>query len=384
MRQGGSRGDRTRRLSQVQKGSDLMILIRKNGIPHDLGGFVPGKVHGFFREYFKRNRWLGILIGAFLFHHPAMATTQYVLCPFVVSGVDVEEVEVFRLLLSHEIIDAGGRAVVRESCNEASENWSLYDLRGQKAVEKSVSSQEYFVEGSVSKFGSKIVNIMGVRSPDGQEDSYRLIVSGANEFDVAARRFALAFLGQMDLHSPELGLITQVEVPTELRRETLGGRFLQIGGMNPINSKSGPGSMVSIGTWFEARRFVIETSVGGGWSSDRSSDNSYKQVYMKLGALNVLGDGNIAGIAGGGVGLFLTHEKYKEMVTEGGELIKSSYSRYRSGNTLAPGFHARVGALLFRTYNVRLFVNLDYAYSFLKNKWEDSPQSVGFSAGAIW
>ena len=127
-----------------------------------------------------------------------MATTQYVLCPFVVSGVDVEEVEVFRVLLSREIIDAGGQAVVRESCTEGSENWRLYALRGQEAVEKSVSIQEHFVEGSVSKLGSKIVNIMGVRSPDGQEDSYRLIESGPNELDVAAIRFALAFLGQMD------------------------------------------------------------------------------------------------------------------------------------------------------------------------------------------
>ena len=97
-----------------------------------------GKVHGLFRVHFKRNRWLGIFVGAFIFHHPAMATTQYVLCPFVVSGVDVEEVEFFRVLLSREIIDAGGQAVVRESCTEVSENWSLYALRGQEAVEKSV------------------------------------------------------------------------------------------------------------------------------------------------------------------------------------------------------------------------------------------------------
>ena len=359
------------------------MVFSQKGLSHRSYNIL-GKVHIFLREHFRTKLWLGICSGIIFFHQPAAATNQYIICSFLSSGVDAEEVETFRFLLAHELKFHEKQVEFRETCEGRRPNtWSPYALRGQEVKAQNSRSKKIFIEGSVRSIGKNILTILEVEYPDEKTSSYKLTIAGAEEYDVAAKRFALALIGQMDIDSPELGLITQTEVPTELRRKQFGGFVLQVGGMKPINSKSGPGSTASLGSWFEAKRFVIETAFGAGWSSDQASENSFKQVFLKLGALNVLGDGNIAGIAGGGIGLFLTHEKYKETVTKGG-LIKSTHPAYRSGNTLAPGIHARVGALLFRTYNVRFFINLDYGYSFLKNKWEDSPQSIGFSGGAIW
>jgi len=109
---------------------------------------------------------------------------------------------------------------------------------------------------------------------------------------------------------------------------------------------------------------------------------SYFELPMDLGAFAIIGDGDIAPVIGGGVGMHYLHEARRERIVLG-QTMSSEHLGTRSEGGWGFAAFGRVGVMLMRTYRARVLLAGDYNATFVELNGGTVAQSFVFGLSII-
>jgi len=236
------------------------------------------------------------------------------------------------------------------------------------------------VFGSISQLGTDLIVTVTVVDVGRQavDSSQKITVDRLEDLDAAAERIAAAIVaGSSTEETAQLGNITAAEVAPERRREGLGGLGLRVGGLMPIRDGYAdglPGVLVDVSYWYETAQFAIEPRIGVRFDASGQA-GSYVDIPIDLGAYYIAGKSDLALFVGGGAGLrYLADERYRTYST--GSVIVASHTALNNDSAFGLGAFGRVGALLFRTYSLRVALTVDYNITFVDINDVIYPRSI--------
>jgi TolB-like protein len=305
---------------------------------------------------------------------PAAAWADWVVSPFVNRGVEEIAAETFQDLFEGELSARAQVAVQRAG--------AVLREPGEAASFGRDVAAERVVYGSLSALGSRIIVSATVVDPGSGVvlGTARMTATRLEDLEPIAARLAEAIATGKDVdETAELGLITKAESTPKERRKGDHAFGFRLGGVGPISgySDSGFGVLIDLSYVYEANDFAVEPRVGFRFSAERSGDAEYFQLPIDIGAYGIVGQSDVAFIGGGGVGIRYHWERRPETIVIGGILTETHRAEV-SDDGWGFGMFARVGALFFRTYSVRMAVTLEYDISFIELHEHRYPMALIF------
>ncbi|MCA9563615.1 MAG: hypothetical protein KC561_09005 [Myxococcales bacterium] len=319
---------------------------------------------------------VGLLLGS----QTAAAQEVWTVLPFNSRGVDTIQTETFRDLLQLELSREGNRSFV-SSATMCSDDRCARDAALAEGADVAVY-------GTLSQLGQNIIaSATVVDATSGTvRSAQRLTVDRAEDLDLVAERFANAInSGTRAEDIAELGNITNEETEPELRRDGDHGFGLHLGGFTPVGNgyaDAGTGVSLGLGYWFETLRFALSPQVGLRFSTT-GEDYGYFELPIDVGAYYILGNSDVAGLLGGGVGVRYISES-REATVRTGSVIRTESTIVLEDDGWGFGMFAKAGVLLLRTYTVRLAITVDYNVTFMELNGRSNPQGVGFGVDVIF
>lgn len=310
----------------------------------------------------------------------AAAADAWTVLPIQGSSLDDETREAFHDLVVSELTSRNGATFV------AAETFCADAPCARKAANEAGAAVAVF--GRVSRLGSTlIVTLTAVDAGSGATlSSQRMKVDRVEDLDAVAARMAAAIVeGRTVDETAELGVITQAEVAPDRRREGDSGLALRIGGVAPLADgwRAGFGMLVDLGYWYEARDFAIEPRIGyRGTPAAKAGEDEYQALNVDVIAHYILTRTDIAPYVGIGGGLRVIEETRIHRTTVG-KIVRLTGEVEDSEDGIGGGAVARAGLLLFRTYTLRVALNVDYDVSFVRLHGV-FPQSVQAGIGVIF
>ncbi|MCK4412680.1 MAG: hypothetical protein KAY32_03965 [Candidatus Eisenbacteria sp.] len=221
---------------------------------------------------------------------------------------------------------------------------------------------EQVVYGSLSRLGERIITRIGVLRLAENEPFYRDQFPGTSEGDLERVMIRVAEAiaagrpnsGQATIES----VIEPEERPVRLRasRRGIGVRagFLfptgdSYGGTDRLTSLSLPYK-------YESRNYLVETTTVLGLAFN---DEVVDWTIFDLYGARIFGVGDMAVYLGGGVGIHSVHDRTELPPTE-----ERPYAMERSQTATTLTADLGGGALLFRTYDFQIFLDVRYHYVF--------------------
>lgn len=311
---------------------------------------------------------------------PAAAQGIWVVLPMKNRGVDATAAETFRGLLETELGTRNGARFAESSvrCGDAP--------CARDAGRRAGAAVALF--GSLGRLGEKIVVVVNAVdvATGASRGRDRMTIDRVEDLEAVSERIAEAIIsGRRVDQTAELGTITAREEKPDRRREGYSGMSLRFGGLTPIadSLSAGSGIHVGVGYWYEARDFAIEPRLRFRTSADEQSDDSWRGVDLDLGAYYVLSRSDFAPYIGGGAGLrFVDEDRDVDIVT--GRTVRIEATEHRNASGTALGAFVRAGLLLFRTYSVRVTMDVDYDVTFSDLYGDGSAQTVTFGVGVLF
>ncbi|MCA9542989.1 MAG: hypothetical protein KC613_01330 [Myxococcales bacterium] len=308
----------------------------------------------------------------------ALAADAWTVLPPVARGVDADVAASFRDLLEGELATrSGARFVAGEACRDL----SCARQTGQR-VGAAVA-----VLPRLSVLGQKtVVVVTVVDSASGATlSNQRMSVDRVEDLEAVAQRMAEAITtGQSTDETAELGQITEQERTPAKRRKGLSGLSLRLGGASPFGDSqaAGFGILVDGGFWYEANDFAIEPRVGYRFSAD-GEEESWGMFAGDFGAFWILTRNDFAPFLGGGAGIRHVREDRLNPISTG-TVVRASSNDLEEDSGWGPGVFTRVGIMFFRTYAVRMAVDLEYDVTFVDLHDNGPPQSFNFGVRLIF
>lgn len=310
----------------------------------------------------------------------AAAADAWTVLPIQGSGLDDETREAFHDLVVSELTSRNGATFV------ATDAFCADAPCARKAAGEGGAAVAVF--GRVSRLGSNlIVTLTAVDVVGGATlSSQRMKVDRVEDLDAVAARMAAAIVeGRTVDETAELGAITQAEVAPDRRREGDSGLALRIGGVAPFADgwRAGFGMLVDLGYWYEARDFAIEPRIGyRGTPAAKEGEDEYMAFNVDVVAHYILTRTDIAPYIGLGGGLRIAEET-RVRQTSVGKIVRLTGEVADTDDGIGGGAVVRAGLLLFRTYTLRVALNVDYDVSFVRLHGV-FPQSVQSSIGVVF
>ncbi|MEL6343926.1 MAG: hypothetical protein AAFV53_12405 [Myxococcota bacterium] len=325
-----------------------------------------------------------IALGVSLLSSTALAQPlqpgRWAVLPLTNRGVDADAVAVFRDVLESELSASTNAAFVSlpRTCGDVP---CAIDA-GQDA------GARYVAFGALGRLGQEIVvNVTIVDSIEERVFSrQRITVDRLEDLDAAAERVSMAVIRDTTTEeTAQLGNITIEESRPAVRREGTGGLGLRVGGLVPIEDGYAdglPGAVIDLSYWYEASTFAIEPRLGFRFDASGAL-GSYLEIPMDLGAYTILGRGDFAPYLGGGAGLrYITDQRNRTFVT--GDVIVTTHETISRESAFGFGLFGRAGVLLFRTYTMRVALNVDYNVTFVNINGITNPRSVTAGLGVFF
>lgn len=308
------------------------------------------------------------------------ADATWAVLPLAARGVDPGAAEIFRDLLQSELSSRTGDQFIMgiRVCADVPCAKAAGDRLGAEVV----------TFGAISQLGADlIVTVTAVDVATGTiRSSQKITVDRLEDLDDAAERIAAALVsGSTTDSTARLGNITAAEVQPDRRREGEGGLGIRVGALSPIKDGYAdglPGALIDVSYWYETPRFAIEPRVGVRFDAS-GQPGSYTEIPMDLGAYYLLGTGDLAAFVGGGAGLRYSADRRKRTFTTGDVLV-ASHDAMNAESAYGLGVFGRVGALLFRTYSLRVALSVDYNVTFVTLNDVLYPQSITAGIGAYF
>ena len=308
----------------------------------------------------------------------------------VARNVSPDDTATYRELFQSELSRAvGAGGVVTLIAGQCSDP-GCAALAGQKA------GVEYVVMLTMGTLGQKLITTAAViESSSGNPlRSEKMTVDRIEDLEAVAGRFALAFAGNKPIeNTAELGKITEVERRPAKRRHGDGGVSLRVKGVLPLmDTLAGinVGMGFDLGYWYEAEAFSIEPRLGVRFDA-KSDDRQFWIVPIDIGANYIFGLGDFTPFIGGGMGARYVYQSVHLSGTEtvsDGAFVTTTTERAIDEDSIQDGWgfglFGRVGVLLFRTYSVRMTIEVEYDATFVDLGGGTFPQTFQFSAGVIF
>lgn len=309
----------------------------------------------------------------------AYAQDAWGLANFSNRALDPETALTFMDILESELASQLGHPIARM-------NEEFPD--GAAAASAGASySVTHVVWGSLSSLGSKIVvRAAAVESATGElRGDERIVALSIEELDSVAERLASALVNQRPVEETvELGTVVEQEQTPPARRDADHGFGFQIGAVVPFSGvpTDSIGIDLGISYVYEAVTFALQPRVGVRFSANSSDEQQYVQLPVDLGAFWIAGRSDVAFLAGGGFGLRYQWAR-KRVTRDFDGLVDMSNDSLVTDDAVGVGTFARIGALFFRTYSVRMLLAVDYDVSFIEVFGSGFPQSLVMSLGII-
>jgi len=303
----------------------------------------------------------------------AAAAPSWGVTPFEAPEALDEDVGTLRLLLVTELEERG--VVVDPDSAElgpCGESDCASEAAGKLGVDRVVA-------GTVRPFGQKLLVSTLLVDAAGRSESRRIVIDRVEDFDVAAKRVASAFLeGRPTDRTAKLGEITALETERTRRKRGFGGLSLGLGAVLPLEGTyagNAAGVAFRLGYWFEARRFALETALGFRFTSDPGGDRRFFDVPLTIGGYYIAGLGDFAPFFGGGLGIRYLYEARPGTIQVGNVVVTQHQGELSDDGFGATAF-ARAGVMILRTYEVRASVSLAYEAGFVDLSDRGFPQTL--------
>lgn len=245
---------------------------------------------------------------------------------------------------------------------------------------------ERVVYGSISTLGKKLIVTLEVADVAGGRvvARDRMTIDRIEDLEAAATRLARALsAGVTTAETAELGSITRKESEKPVRREGESGLAIHLARWQPFGGYGDArgGIELGLGYWYETGAFALEPRIGYRFD-DGANDFDFHEVPIDVSALAILSKTDVAPYVGGGAGLHWMQASYEVSSRSGGFLVTTTRDTVWE-TAWAFGVHARAGVLFFRTYSVRL--GLDVQYDLLTNKIAGrTPQGLRLGLGVMF
>jgi hypothetical protein len=242
------------------------------------------------------------------------------------------------------------------------------------------------VYGSVSTLGRKLIVTLEVADVSAGRvvARDRMTIDRVEDLEPAAARLARALsAGVTTAQTAELGNITENESRTPTRREGESGLAVHLARWQPFTGygDTSGGIEIGLGYWYETGAFAIEPRIGYRFD-DGANDFDFHEIPIDVSALAILSKSDIAPYVGGGAGLHWLQASWEVSSRTDGFLVTTSRETVWD-SAWAFGVHGRAGVLFFRTYSVRL--GLDVQYDLLTTKIAGrTPQGLRLGLGVMF
>lgn len=312
----------------------------------------------------------------------ALAQDAWLVLPLAGGGVDRTTTENFRGLLEAELSSRAGSRFLAASA--ACGDLACARAEGRKA------GAAITIYGRIAQLGTKLVVFVSAVDVEAGTvlSQQRMSVDRVEDLEQVATRMADAITsGRSTEDNAELGLITQRETRPATRRKGLSGLSLRLGGVRPFGEpyEAGFGLLVDGGFWYEGNAFAIEPRIGYRFSTQRGDDGDegYRAFHGDFGAFWIAGRGDIAPFIGGGAGIRWVQER-RTQTQQVGSVVRLTSQTVHEDEQWGPGAFARVGVMFFRTYSVRMAIDLEYDATFVDLHDEGVPQSFNFGIRMVF
>ncbi len=327
-------------------------------------------------------RWwaAAVALGVSLVGAVAQADGWLVL-KFQDSSVGSETVTTFRDLLQVEVgKHVGGRAFAADvTCSDV----ACAVAAGQ------ASKAQFVIFGSFGRLGSKlIVTAQAVEVTSGTlRQPERMTVDRVEDLEAVATRLGASLTSNKSVaETAQLGAITKTDQQPPVRRHGSAGFGLRVGGVIPLLGSYG-GSPFGVGLdasyWYEGTNFAIEPRLGFAVDSTSGPMRRFLEAPIDVSAYWIPGLGDFTLFVGGGMGVRIINVRGKSTLVIG-EVVRMTNEIDESETSVGFTMRARVGALLFRTWTVRMTISADYNITFSQPLGQTFPQSVSFGIGVIF
>jgi TolB-like protein len=285
------------------------------------------------------------------------AMDAIVVLPFEAVGVDLESAETAHMLLCQEIRKSGKYEVIPEDLVTSTMGFEeCYDAVCAVAIGKKLESQ-FVTYGSLNRLGGKVMISYNLLNVAQDKTVVADVVSSltVEDLDTVMKRVALSIVNRKPAEDvAEIGTITAQESVTPVRRQALMTSGINFGYLYPQNGYEGKEIFaLDFVSHYEGKDFDATALFG-----------IRKGVALNIGVAYLLTRTDLCPYVGGGLGFhWVAHDDILDP------------------DKRADGFEAlaRCGLMIFRTYNFRIMVNLDYCFTF--NDYDD--QALVLTLGII-
>ena len=310
----------------------------------------------------------------------ALAADSWVVLPMASRGVDANAVATFGDLVATALANQTGGVIKRgkDVCLDV-------PCASKVGKKHRVGLSVY---GQMSVLGTKIiVNLTAVDVASAKmRGSQRVTVDRVEDLDVVAGRLVDALVNKKPVEkSAKLGTITAQEAKADRRKKGDHGFSLNLGGtvLFDDNIDNGFGTTLGLGYWFEARDFAFQPFLR--FTSNYQDENSGSYNFFDVGLMvhYLFGDGDISPMLGAGLMSRLVAIDRIEKDSLGTSFVFDTEKRIDdTKNGLA--IVVRTGVLLFRTYETRVFANLDYEGAFVSVAGTEYVHAMNFGLSIIF
>ncbi|MFH1311924.1 MAG: hypothetical protein ABIJ00_01735 [Candidatus Eisenbacteria bacterium] len=283
------------------------------------------------------------------------AMDAIVVLPLEAVGVDMESAETAYMLLCQEIRKSGKYEVIPEDLVRSTMDFEeCQDPVCAVAIGKKLESQ-FVVYGSLNRLGSKIIinyNLLNV-TEDKTVVADVMTSRTVEDLDTVMKRVASSIVNQKPAEkAAEVGTITAQESLTPRRRMALMTSGIGFGYLYPQNGYEGEETFaLDFLSHYEDKDFNVTALFG-----------IRKGIALNIGMSYLFTRTDLCPYLGGGFGFhWVAHDDGLNNQEDGFEAL------------------ARCGLMVFRTYNFRVLINLDYCFTF--NGYDD--QALVFTIGIM-
>jgi hypothetical protein len=294
------------------------------------------------------------------------------------SGVPDSDVSAFHKLFTDELT-ARGKSAIR--VNPACDEWKCLFESAKEA------GANVAVDGELVGLGKKLLVRTEARRVDGSViGTARMTAMNVEELETLSIRLAEALVsGKPVDQTAEVGTAVQAEDDLGRLRGGRNGVALWVLGILPLARSYGTntaGVGLDLGYWFETKRFAIEPRIG--FHTDGGAGNGmFFEVPVELAAYWLPLQGDVTPFVGVGAGLRAMWERRPMTVTVGNTLVSTSTSDVEDSGY---GFSTtiRAGAVLFRTYRLRVLLSAEYSLALLELNGRRTPKSFRLGVGMLF
>ena len=245
------------------------------------------------------------------------------------------------------------------------------------ALAKNVGARWAVTLLAVRLDGAVVLDVSLVDATSGRvEHNERTRIATMGDLDPLSARLAKALSERVPFASTMTSKnVTNAEArPWAVRRRPNILLGAQLTGMTPIGGFGGVGYLSGgeATAWLEVDQWLVQGSVGS--NHGQRGETSVNESYADAGVFRVFGDGEMAPIAGGGIGA-RGIEMSDNTPNEDGETWERG-----SGNAL----WASGGVMMLRTTQINVFVLGKYSVDLFSIPGHSAPHGLTLSAGAAY